>query len=261
VRTEKADDESKESKSTREPLFRTARQNRIFQDVVDQIQDAIIDGRLQTGDKLPAERELKDLLKTSRSTLREALRVLEHKGLIEIKLGVGGGAIVRSVSADQVTESLGLLIRSQKVSLNHLAEFRKGLEGDVVATASRRARRSHIARLNKLLDRAKGCVERADMANFLLADKNIHLAFAEITENPLYISILKMIHDNINRYYERFLPMKEPEMAENYRDLEGIVHAIESGDAELSRSLVQSHVRRFNGYMKAQEKLDQESSG
>ncbi len=250
-----------QTKSAREPLFRTARQNRIFQDVVDQIQDAILDGRLRAGDKLPAERELKDLLKTSRSTLREALRVLEHKGLIEIKLGVGGGAMVKSVSSDQVTESLGLLIRSQKVSLNHLAEFREGLEGDVVATASKRARKSDIAMLNELLARAKACVERADMAKFLLADKDVHLAFAEITENPLYISILKMIHENINRYYERFLPMKEPEMAENYRDLEDIVHAIESGDAELSRRLVRSHVRRFNDYMKVQEKLDQESTG
>ncbi len=250
-----------ETKSAQDPLFRTARQSRIFQDVVDQIQDAILDGRLRAGDKLPAERELKDLLKTSRSTLREALRVLEHMGLIEIKLGVGGGAIVKSVSSDQVTESLGLLIRSQKVSLNHLAEFREGLEGDVVATASKRARKSNIAMLNELLDRAKACVERADMAKFLLADKDIHLAFAEITENPLYISILKMIHDNINRYYERFLPMKEPEMVENYRDLEDIVRAIESGDAELSRSLVQSHVRRFNDYMKVQEKIDQESTG
>jgi DNA-binding FadR family transcriptional regulator len=55
--------------------------------------------------------------------------------------------------------------------------------------------------------------------------------------------------------------MKEPEMAENYRDLEDIVHAIESGDAELSRRLVRSHVRRFNDYMKVQEKLDQESTG
>ena len=74
------------SRTDSPPLFRAARQNRIFQDVVEQIQDAIIEGRLRAGDKLPAERELKDLLKTSRSTLREALRVLEHKGLIEIKV-------------------------------------------------------------------------------------------------------------------------------------------------------------------------------
>jgi len=141
-------------------LFRAAKQNRIFEDVVDQIQEAIIDGRLQAGDRLPAERELKGVLQTSRSTLREALRVLEQKGLIEIRLGMGGGAIVKSLTEDQVTESLDLLLRSQKVSLNHLAEFREGVEGDVVAIAAERAKDSDIQLLKNLLDDAAACVDR-----------------------------------------------------------------------------------------------------
>ena len=78
-------------------LFRAAKQNRIFQDVVEQIQEAIIEGHLKVGDRLPPERELKEMLQTSRSTLREALRVLEQKGLIEIKLGMGGGAVVKTL--------------------------------------------------------------------------------------------------------------------------------------------------------------------
>ena len=93
-------------------LFRAAKQNRIFQDVVEQIQEAIIEGHLQVGDRLPAERELKEMLQTSRSTLREALRVLEQKGLIEIKLGMGGGAVVKAVTPDLMVDSLDLLIRS-----------------------------------------------------------------------------------------------------------------------------------------------------
>ena len=72
-------------------MFRAAKQSRIFQDIVDQIQEAILDGRFKAGDMLPSERELKEMFQTSRGTLREALRVLEQKGLIEIKLGVGGG--------------------------------------------------------------------------------------------------------------------------------------------------------------------------
>ena len=80
-------------------LFRAAKQNRIFQDVVEQIQEAIIEGHLKVGDRLPPERELKEMLQTSRSTLREALRVLEQKGLIEIKLGMGGGAVVKAAAA------------------------------------------------------------------------------------------------------------------------------------------------------------------
>ena len=141
-----------------DPLFRAAKQSRIFQDVVDQIQEAIIDGTLKAGDMLPAERELREMLQTSRSTIREALRVLEQKGLIEIKLGMGGGARVKTVSTEQVTESLDLMIRSQEVSLNHLAEFRIGVEGDVVAIAAKKAEAKDIENLGRLLANAEECV-------------------------------------------------------------------------------------------------------
>ena len=73
-------------------MFKKAKQTRVFQDVVEQVQDAILNGKLKPGSKLPPERALKDMFNTSRGTLREALRVLEQKGLIDIKLGVAGGA-------------------------------------------------------------------------------------------------------------------------------------------------------------------------
>ncbi|MCP4669772.1 MAG: FadR family transcriptional regulator, partial [Desulfobacula sp.] len=110
-------------------MFKKAKQNRVFQDVVDQIQNAILNGELAPGSKLPPERALKDMFDTSRGTLREALRVLEQKGLIEIKLGVAGGAIVKRIDTEPIAESLALLIRSGKVSLKHLSEFRILIEG------------------------------------------------------------------------------------------------------------------------------------
>ncbi len=234
-----------------EKIFRAARQNRIFEDVVEQIQEAIISGKLAVGDRLPPERELREMLKTSRSTIREALRVLEQKGLIEIKLGTGGGAVVRSVSADQVTESLDLLIRSQKVSLDHLAEFRRQIEGDTAALAAVRADREDIEHLRHLLEQAGRCVAAGEDAvdDFLLADKKIHLAFARITRNPIYISVMKTIHANINRYFERFLRMEARAMQENLADLEDIVDAVAKGRADLARKLSRQHIDRFNRYM------------
>lgn len=232
-------------------LFRAARQNRIFQDVVEQIQEAIIQGDLKVGDRLPAERELKEMLQTSRSTLREALRVLEQKGLIEIKLGMGGGAVVKAVTTDRVAESLDLLIRSQQVSLQHIAEFRERVEGDVVMLATVRMKEPDRILLKMLLAHARQCVDRGaeGVSEFLTADKNIHLCFAKITGNPIYISILKTIHENIRRYYDEFLVMEEPVMNENLRDLEDVVAAMEKGEAERAGLLARTHVRRFNSYM------------
>jgi GntR family transcriptional repressor for pyruvate dehydrogenase complex len=240
------------------PLFRAARQNRIFQDVVEQIQEAIIQGRLKAGDRLPAERELKEMLQTSRSTLREALRVLEQKGLIEIKLGMGGGAVVKAVTTDLVAESLDLLIRSRQVSLRHIAEFRERVEGDVVMLATSRMTKADLNALRKLLDDARQCTLQGPEAvsEFLTADKNIHLCFAKITGNPIYISILKTIHENIRRYYDDFLLMEEPEMNENFRDLEDVVAAMEKGETEEAADIIRAHVRRFNGYMETQQQRD-----
>ena len=232
-------------------MFRKAKQNRIFQDVVDQIQEIVLSRKLPPGSRLPSERELKEMFQVSRGTLREALRILEQKGLIEIKLGVGGGAFVKEVGYEQVSESLALLIRYQKISLFHLSEFRKTVDGDVTALAAQRATPDDIQRLRDLLVEAKEYVKKgySFVTEFINSDKKIHLAIAEISRNPIYVSLQHTIHDNIDQYYESFLSMKEREMEENYQDLVAIVGAIETHKKREARSLAREHVLRFNHYM------------
>ncbi|MGD9056560.1 MAG: FadR/GntR family transcriptional regulator [Desulfobacterales bacterium] len=237
-------------------MFQAAKQTKVFQDVVAQIQEAILDGRLKTGETLPSERQLKDMFNISRGTLREALRVLEQKGLIEIKLGVGGGSVVKDLNADQVSEGLALLIRSQKVSLNHLAEFREDVEGFVAARAAANRSATDIDKLTQLLNEARKCIEAGSSQRnaFLDADKRIHMTLAQAAANPIYISVLHSVHDNIHRYYDEFLSMDLRELQENYRDLCDIVNAVEKGQAERARRLARNHVRRFNQYMKSRKK-------
>jgi DNA-binding FadR family transcriptional regulator len=242
-------------------MFQAAKQTKVFQDVVEQIQEAILDGRLTTGQTLPAERELKETFNISRGTLREALRVLEQKGLIEIKLGVGGGSVVKAVDTDQISESLGLLIRSQQVSLNHLAQFREDVEGIVAAHAAENRAPEDIHKLKELLHNADKCVKQGPSQRnaFIDIDKQIHMTMARITGNPVYISVLSSIHDNIHRYYDQFLSMDKPELEENYDDLFKMVRAIEKGDAATARKVAKQHVTRFNTYM--QERKDASASG
>ena len=232
-------------------MFKVAKSTKVFQNVVDQIQEAILDGRIKAGESLPSERDLKEMFGISRGTLREALRVLEQKGLIEIRLGVGGGSIVKPLDADQVTESLGLLIRSRQVSLSHLAQFREDVEGIVAERAAEERSQDHIQALNSLLGQARQCVDdKADRRQeFIEIDKKIHIKLAEITANPIFIFILHSIHENIHRYYDRFLSMEQPELEENYQFLSAVVTAIETGDGSGARELVQNHVKKFNQYM------------
>lgn len=239
-------------------MFQAAKQTKIFQDVVAQIQDAILDGRLKTGEMLPAERQLKEMFGISRGTLREALRVLEQKGLIEIKLGVGGGSVVKDVNADQIREALGLLIRSQKVSLNHLAEFREDVEGIVAARAASRRSKADISNLKALLIRARNSIDgsASQRNDFIEIDKQIHLSLAQVAGNPIYLSVLHSVHDNIHRYYDRFLSMEARRLQENYQDLCDLVEAVENGQAARARRLARSHVRRFNRHMQRREQAE-----
>lgn len=241
-------------------MFQTARQTKVFENVVDQIQEAILDGRLKIGDTLPSERDLKGMFNISRGTLREALRVLEQKGLIEIKLGVGGGSVVKTVDEGNISESLGLLIRSQKVSLSNLAEFREDVESIVAAHAAKRRNPADIEELARLLSEAHGCVQGGiEYRNqFIEIDKKIHMKLARITQNPIYISVLHSIHDNIHQYYDRFLSMEEKELTENFQDLKDMVDAVTNRQVQTARRVAQKHVERFNAYMR-QKKIEEKA--
>lgn len=239
-------------------LFRKAKQNRVFQDVVTQIQDAILDGKVSAGEKLPSERELGTMLGTSRGTLREALRILEQKGLIEIKLGVHGGAVVKDASSDQMSETLALLIRSQSVSLEHLTEFRQGVEGLVASLAAERADTADMEELKKLIEEAEKYYSKgiSQWDSFVRIDEQIHMALARISRNPIYKFITETIHDNIQRYYDKYLSVGGNELEENYQDLKLIVEAVCNKEIAEAGTLASEHVARFSIYMERKSRMN-----
>jgi DNA-binding FadR family transcriptional regulator len=234
-------------------MFKKTSHNRVFQDLVDQIQAAIIEGRLKPGDKLPPQRTLMEMFQTSRASIREALRVLEQKGLIEVKLGVQGGAVVTTANTDPVTEVLTLLMHQQQLSPEHLEEFRLSVEGDVTALAARRRRSEDLVRLRGLLTEARRCLEntRPDAKAFIRVDIELHIALAEITANPAFVAVVQMVHQTILGYYGHFTFRRTAVLEENYRDLCAIVAAVESGQPDKARRLARRHVRRFNRHLQA----------
>ncbi len=231
--------------------FKKIKPSRIFQNVVDQIQVAIIDGRLQPGDTLPPEMKLKDMFETSRGTIREALRVLEQKGLVDIKIGVGGGAVVKSVDTRTIAEGLYLLVQCQKISSEHICEFREGVEGMVAALAAERATKNDIKQLQDLIEKAAQFFKNSDRdwQKFVKIDVRVHIAIAEIAKNPVFSAVLQMVHEDILGFYDRFALKGEQVLKENYEDLYNIVQAIESGKADQAKFLAREHVRKFHHIM------------
>jgi DNA-binding FadR family transcriptional regulator len=231
-------------------MFIQAKQNRVFQDIVEQIEEAILSGKVTVGSKLPPERELKDQFNTSRGTLREALRVLEQKGLIEIKLGVNGGIMVKELSSDKATESLAMLIRSQIISVAQLSEFRIDIEGNIASLAAKRANPKNTVRLKSLLEEAKGYVEKVDWDSFIKVDQKIHLELAVISKNPIYLSIQRTIQDNIFEYYIKYLPKTKELLEEDLRDLTLVIGAVLDNNSEVACAKIREHVEGFSKKMK-----------
>ncbi len=227
--------------------FRPAKRVRVFQDIAEQIQDAIFSGQFVVGQKLPSERDLQKILKASRPAVREALRVIENRGLIQIKLGRDGGIFVKSNKIDTLSDSFDILIRSQNFSLDHLAEFREQLEGEIVQIAVNKSNDSDINQLEKLIAEAKECSSRTkkSIQKFIEADTRFHLKLSMIAGNPLYIYMLNAIY-NMNSYFERFFKVKNSIIDENLQDLTDIMDAVTDRQPGKAKIISINHIRKFN---------------
>ena len=237
-------------------MFNQAKQNRAFEDIISQIQESILEGRLREGDKLSGERTLREAFKVSRGTLREALRALEQKGLITIKTGAHGGAFICPINNRQMSESLDLLLRHQKISLRELAESREALEGYVAAKAAKSAKKADLRQLSAILQSIRKDLDATefDWKKVISGDGAFHLHLARIAGNRVFESILETVYENINRYFDRFLSKERELQEKNYQDLCGIVEALEKRDAQRAQTLVRDHVRYFSRIMEKGER-------
>jgi GntR family transcriptional repressor for pyruvate dehydrogenase complex len=133
-------------------MVASVRTPRVYEHIVAQIERAIFDGGLREGDKLPAERQLAQQFGASRVAVREALRALEHRGLVEVRQGAAGGSFLRAVDASPVRRDFATLFRRGRLSSAQLAEARLLIEPDVAALAARRATEADLDALNAAIE-------------------------------------------------------------------------------------------------------------
>src|SRR3972149_8589145 len=119
-------------------MFKPVHTDRISQAIVDQIKDAVFQKRLKVGDKLPPDRQLMEQFEASRVTVREALRTLEHSGILEIKRGVEGGAFVRDPHTKFVKSFLQDMFSMGNIKTGNLTEVRLALEPFMTKVATER---------------------------------------------------------------------------------------------------------------------------
>lgn len=234
--------------------FQKAITKKSYEHVVSQIQEAILSGELQEGERLPSEMKLKDMFETSRGTIREALRVLEQKGLVFIKTGVKGGATVKQAGIQPISDGIGLLIAQRKVPLSDLAQFRMLLEGFVTFQAAQRATQEDKSMLGKILSEIEAhlATNPDSFELFNRMDAAFHQALAKIADNLLVQANLKTIHENIHAYFHQYLPFNAGILKEDFNDLEQIYAAITDNDPETAKKRAEDHVMRFTALMEQQ---------
>ncbi len=224
--------------------FKKAKQNRIFQDIVDQIQQAISRGDLAPGEKLPSERELCTIFTTSRGTLREALRILEQKKLISIKLGAGGGAVVRKPNSELITENMLLLLEGGQATIRHLINLSADLAAQVATLAATLAGDKDVGPLKQLVATLTELLEtdNRNAAPLISMDALLFKELAGIGGNPLYGFLLQATLKTINRFHSNGGDAGETHRNRHFQEIRMIVYAVAKNDRQQAKLLAHKHI-------------------
>lgn len=224
--------------------FERITNQRIYQQIVDQITRMVNEGTLRPGDRLPPERQLAEEFGVSRAAVREALSALRLLGLVEAR--VGEGTFVTYNSEERLIPPLALALtieHSESVGLE-LLEIREALEAESAYLAAQRHEPEDLAAMESALEQMA-----TDLRNGAIgseADWRFHDAIASATGNALLLrtmrSLTDQMKDALGLYRERLLRI--PGMGETLlREHQEILEAIRAKEPSLAHELMRSHIR------------------
>jgi GntR family transcriptional repressor for pyruvate dehydrogenase complex len=222
-------------------IYRRIRPYKVTEEIVAQIKSLIKDGTLHPGEQLPSERILCGLLGVGRSSIREAINVLEALGFLEIKNRKG--VFVRSVSSPLVYDPLVQILQEDKGKLGDLYGLRKDIELASSYLAAKLRTKKDLARMKEFLKR----MEREAPAysrSSVRDDLGYHLAIAQASGNFLRVHILRNIFDLAGDFY-RVSAERITRGGEIYTVIEQherLFQAIEEMDQDGARARMEEHL-------------------
>jgi GntR family transcriptional repressor for pyruvate dehydrogenase complex len=223
-------------------LFTPISTGRISADIVEQVKRAIHDGRLVPGDQLPSERELTQRLGVSRVSVRDALRMLEAYGLIDVRVGARGGAFVTAPAPRLVGEGMANMLMLAAVTPAEATELRLVFELSLLPLACERRDEEDLEALESICDRSEESLAAGGYDVALSAEFHTRLArcthngaialFAESFQGPLLASL-------------RAAQRAAPQMGEaGLREHRALVAAVRDRDAEGAAAIMAAHLGR-----------------
>jgi DNA-binding FadR family transcriptional regulator len=219
------------------------RGSRVFELVVAQIEARILDGALRDGDYLGSERQLAEEFGVSRTAVREALKTLAQKGLVDMQHGRGTRVVDGTSRA--IRHSLDLMLRvrqgRQAGSPVHLVEVREMLEPEIAALAAARVGPDELADLRAAVTEMDHALR--DAAAYIAADTRFHRTLARGTGNPLVLSLVDSIVDLLSEQRMRiFRVAGGPERGQTYH--RRLLDLVAAHDEDGARDCMRAHMRQ-----------------
>jgi GntR family transcriptional regulator, transcriptional repressor for pyruvate dehydrogenase complex len=221
-------------------MYKVVQTSRLYEQIVQQIEDSIHKGALKEGEQLPAERELALQFGVSRTAVREAVKALREKGLVEAF--PGKGTFITSATSRSVRQTLDRMMKAGQSEVTpNLAEVREILEPEIAALAATRAKEENLAAMREaivVMDEA-----RQDPDAFIEADLDFHLALAEAAANPLILSLIDSIVGLLREQRIRIFHVDGgPERGQYHH--KRILEAVEHRDSQGARDAMRAHLRQ-----------------
>ncbi|MEO3787589.1 FadR/GntR family transcriptional regulator [Actinocorallia sp. B10E7] len=206
----------------------------------------IVDGSLTDGDHLPHEASLMEHFGVSRPTLREAFRVLESEGLIELRRGSRTGARVRIPGPEAVARPAGLLLQLGKATLDDVYAARSAIEPPAARLLALSTDEERYAALEGELEAARARL--GDAERFAAGSARFHLRLVELSGNRTLALMAGMVHEIILRQTQASVRAVEAkgtpgDYARALRSYEKLVELVRSGDGDAAERFWQQHLR------------------
>lgn len=219
-------------------LFHPVVVGRISKAIVDQIRALIRSGELPVGSRLPPERDLCERFGVSRMTLREALRVLEATGLVEIRVGARGGAFVTAPTTSQIGVGITDLLSMSALSPANVTEARVIFELGLVPVVCERATQTDLHDLLALCDEAEQAREQGRYTVDLSFD--FHLRLAGASHNPAVAMLLNSFREPVLQS----LRAAHHEGKQGVQEHRQLVAALRARDAARAQRIMRAHLER-----------------
>src|SRR6201987_6562538 len=219
-------------------MYKLVRSSRLYEQIVQQIEDSILNGTLKAGDQLPSERELALKFGVSRTAVREAVKTLHEKGLVEPYSG--RGTFITNGTSQAVTQSINLMMKiDQADGSGSLAEVRQILEPEIAALAATRIQEPQLALMREAFSVMNQALRDPDA--YIEADLDFHLALAEAAGNPLILSLLDSIVGLLREQRLRIFRVPGgPERGQTHH--KRILEAVERHDVAKAREAMRAHL-------------------